>query len=268
MIKCFSYLLLLTLSLPLFAQSKMELKVEKHLLAQDTSKAIKQLNKYITKHDQEVSLYLMRAKIKIERGDLDPAMADLNTFCSLQPNCGEASFLKGQIRYLQGDYSGCLTHFDAAVGSKFEEQALVYKGLAYMWLYQSTHAQQTFDKALEKHPQSVELLYNASLLAYRSEKYDEANGYINRLLAVAPDDADARLTKALIQTKRKEYVASNLLLREMLKVDDENPSINYSIVVNYYHLDERDLACDYFRRARDQGHDQAQMAIRNYCKGR
>lgn len=263
-----SLLLFLLINVTVFAQSKTELKIQKHLSASDTSKALKKLNKYIDKNEKDAALYLTRAKIKIERGDLDPAMADLNTFCSLEPNCGEASFLKGKIRYLQGDYAGCLPHFDAAANSAFEEQALVYKGLAYMWLYQATHAKQTFDQALEKFPTSVELLYNASLLAYRSENYDDANGFINRLLAVAPDDADARLTKALIQTKRKEYVASNLLLREMIKVDSENPSLNYSIGVNYYHLDERDLACDYFRRARDQGHDQAQMAIRNYCKGR
>lgn len=268
MIRYTGLLLFLLVNFTVFAQSKAELKIEKYLTASDTSKALKKLNKYIEKNEKDAALYLTRAKIKIERGDLDPAMADLNTFCSLQPKCGEASFLKGKIRYLQGDYAGCLSHFDASINSDFEEPAMVYKGLAYMWLYQSTHAQQTFDKALEKFPESVDLLYNASLLAYRSEKYDDANGFINRLLAVDPNDADARLTKALIQTKRKEYVASNLLLREMLKVDDENPSINYSIGVNYYHLDERDLACDYFRRARDQGHDQAQMALRNYCKGR
>lgn len=252
----------------LFAQSKTELKVNKHLVAGDTAKALKKLNKGIDKFPNQSDLYLMRAKLKMQRNDLDPAMVDLNSYCSLNETCEEANFLKGKIRYQQGDYKGCITHFDGTKNTVFEEQSLVYKGLAYMWQYQQVYAENVFKEALQKFPNSTSALYNACLLAYRMEKYDYANELATKLLQLSPNDKDAQLSQALIFTKLKKYLESNLLLREMQKTDEKNPTINYSIGVNYYHLEERDLACDYFRRARDQGHDQAQMALRNYCKGR
>lgn len=260
--------LFLAFTSTLFAQSKTEQKVDKYLVAGDTAKALKKLNKYIDKLPNQSELYLKRAKIKMQRNDLDPAMVDLNSYCSLNETCAEANFLKGKIRYLQGDYVGCLAHFDGTKNTPFEEQSLVYKGLAYMWQYQQAYAENVFKEALKKFPNSTSALYNASLLAYRMEKYEYANELATRLLQLSPNDKDAQLSQALIFTKLKKYVESNLLLREMQKTDEKNPTINYSIGVNYYHLEERDLACDYFRRARDQGHDQAQMALRNYCKGR
>ena len=250
------------------AQTKSEIKVEKFLNAQDTAKAIKTLNKHLKKNPLNEVLYLRRAKIKIIRKDYDPAMADLNSYTSIATNHHEAEFLKGSIRFRQGDYAGALDHFEKVKLEPFEEQALVYTGLAYMWLYQQTYAEVTFKKTLKKYPNSTSALYNAAVQAYRMESYEYADGLIDRFLKIKPDDFDAQLTKSLILTKREKYIESNLLLREMLKTNNLNATINYSIGVNYYHLDERDLSCDYFRRARDLGHEAAKLSLRNYCKGR
>lgn len=264
----FLSLLFLSIFSASFAQSKYFMKVQQTLTEGDTSKAVKKLNKYIEKTPNDALLYKLRAEIKIARKDFDPAMLDLNSYCSLNPNCEDGEFLKGQLLYNLGDYSGCVSHFDLTKNSIYEESALVYKGLAYMWLYQYAHAERVFEQGISKFSKSKDLLYNASILAYRTENYDRAENYIDRFLEIAPTDFDGRLSKALIYTKQKKYIESNLILRELLKESETNPSVLYSIAVNYYHLNEFDMACNYFKQARNFGHEAAEMAIRKYCKGR
>lgn len=263
-----SALCFILLSITLQSQSKSELKIRQHLTQGDTSKALKKLNQSLAKNPNDALLYKLRAEVKINRKDFDAAMTDLKSYCALNSYCEDGQFLMGSMLYKMGDYANCISHLDQTKGSKYEASAMVFKGLAYMWLYQYAHAEQVFSEAIDKFPQSKDLCYNGAILAYRMEKFDLAERYIQQFLALSPKDFDGLLSKALIYTKQKKYIESNLILRDLLKEKNDHASALYSIAVNYYHLNEYDLACNYFRQARDLGHEAAQLSLKKYCRGR
>jgi len=260
--------LLLMVMSPCTAQQKALEKVSKYIAAGDTARALKLLNRQIEKQPAEAPLYLERAKIKLDRRDFDPAMIDLNTYCSLRETCGEASFLKGLILYRQGNYHGAIEHFSAFSREQESVTAWFYLGLSHMALQHYQVAVHSFEKAIQADPDDVKAWYNAGVCAFRNEDYAVADSLLSRAMEIAPTDTDVLLARALTLNKRADYPGSNTLLQQLLEIAPSNHSALYNIGVNYYSMDEWDLACDHWRQAEQAGSQAAEVAISDYCEGK
>jgi len=251
-----------------FAQSKYLIKVDKSLAASDTVKAIKQLNKYISKKPDQAELYLKRAKLKIERGDYDPAMVDLNSFCSLNRICGEAEYLKGIVRFKQHDYNGAIAHLSEHTKIRDHAQAWLYLALSHMWLQNYPLAINGFQKSLEIDQNQPLAYYNAGLASFYTDNFSNAAMFFGKALELSPNDTDIKIARANALMQQKLYAESNSLLREINIGDKNYPAALYNIGVNYFNLNEKDLACDYWVQAKEIGHLQAEDATARHCEKR
>ncbi|MFM8488218.1 MAG: tetratricopeptide repeat protein, partial [Bacteroidota bacterium] len=94
------------------------------------------------------------------------------------------------------------------VTGKFPNDALSWNnyGLAYLDLDEDEKAAVVFEKGLKADPSSFDLLYNAGITMNRLGRYRDAIPYFDRLIAVRPDDANARFTRAQILLNAKEPV--------------------------------------------------------------
>lgn len=257
---------LLLATLPCTAQQKVMEKVDQHLTSGDTAKALKTLNRGIKKYNTTAALYLQRARIKIDRKDYAPAMIDLNTFCSLNTTCDEAAFLKGLILYKQGNYHGAITHFSEYTRLGGPAIGWLYLGLSHMALQNYQVAVHSFEKAIAADPADVRSWYNAGLSAFRAEDYSAADSLLSGAMTVAPKDTDVLLACALTAHKQAEFTESNKLLLKLLDMAPSNHVALYNMGVNYYSMDERELACDYWTKATQAGNQAAQVAISEYCE--
>lgn len=246
-------------------QSKYLTKVEHVLQQGDTTKALTRLNKYIAKHPKEAELYLKRARMKIQRGDLDPAMVDLNSYCSLQKDCGKANLLKGIVRFKQGDFNGAIAFLSSYTQKNEDPEAWSYLAQSHMWLQNYPVAINGFRRAIQINPKDVSAMYNAGLSAYYGESYSLADSFFQAAELLAPDDLDIRLARGLSLLRKGDHVESNKVFRRFEKDQIYFDRALYNIGVNYYNLDEVDLACDYWTRAIEMGHLGAESSKKKYC---
>ena len=250
------------------AQSKYVVKVHKYLAAGDTVKAIKNLNKYISKKPELAELYLKRAKLKIDRGDYDPAMVDLNSFCSLNRICGEAEYLKGIVRFKQRDYNGAIAHLSEYTKIRDHAQAWFYLALSHMWLQNYPLAINGFQKSIQIDGNQPLAYYNAGLASFYTDNFSNAAMFFEKALELSPNDTDIKIARANALMQQKLYTESNALLREISIGDKNYPAALYNIGVNYFNLNEKDLACDYWVQAKEIGHLQAEDATERHCEKR
>ncbi|MEX2595787.1 MAG: tetratricopeptide repeat protein [Salibacteraceae bacterium] len=262
----FIFLLCALLVAPeLWSQSKYIKRVDKQLTKGDTSKAIKKLNKFIDKSPESAELYMKRALLKIERGDLDPAMVDLNNYCHVNKSCGKANYYKGIIRYKQNDYNGAIDHLSKYTLVTEDANAWFHLGISHMRLQNYPLAINAFERSIKIDNQQALSYYNAGLAAFYSDQFSQADGFFEKAIELLPADSDFKIAKANALLKLNSFAEGNKLLRTIDPADRNYPSALYNIAVNYYHLNERDLACDYWRQARDVGHTNAADAISRYC---
>lgn len=259
-------ILFMLLGLELSAQSKYLARAERKLAKGDTVKAIKKLNKYIEKHPKDADIYLMRAKLKVERGDYDPAMVDLNNYCSLIPACIEATYWKGIARYKQHDYNGAIEHLSAYTSNFKSAEAWVYLGLSHMWLQHYELAMNAFQRSLELDPTQVTAYYNAGVSAFRIGRAEQAISYLKRAHEHAPDDTDITLALSNSLTLAEGFKESIALLKQ---IDANSPAYTkavYNIAVNYYRMDDVVEACNWWQKAKEAGHLNAEDSIKRYCE--
>ncbi len=250
------------------AQSKYAQKVDKYLSTGDTAKALKKLNKFIAKKPESTDLYLKRAKLKMERGDYDPAMVDLNSVCSLNRICGEAEYLKGLVRFKQHDYNGAIAHLSEYTKMKDHAPAWFYLALSHMWLQNYPLAINGFQKSIDIDGNQPLAYYNAGLASFYSDNFANADLLFAKALELTPNDSDIKIARANALMQLKKFAESNTLLREV-GMEDKNYRIAlFNIGVNYFSLNEKDLACDYWVQAKELGHLQAEDATERHCEKR
>ncbi|MEZ4721929.1 MAG: tetratricopeptide repeat protein [Flavobacteriales bacterium] len=263
------FLLFIALTHLTLAQDKVDKKILKYFVKGDTAKAIAYLNKHIQKKPESAELYLKRARIKIQRGDLDPAMVDLNSFCSINKSCGEASYLKGLIRYRQKDYNGAISHL-SDYSRVFDKDAngWLYLGLSHLQLKNFQLAINAFERTLQINAKQYQAAYNAGLCAYNNEDFELAVRYFTMAIDIKPNDISPQIGLALAQTAMAKYTESNQTLNIALALDAQNAPVLYNMGVNFYNLDQLNKACEQWKKAAALSNLAAESALERYCEGK
>jgi tetratricopeptide (TPR) repeat protein len=187
--------------------------------------------------------YVERGNVRLERGENDQAIADLNEALKLDPKAALAYADRGIGEYWKGDYAAAAA--DAAKALSIDSQqpvaynvqgllaehdhqtqkaieaytrsydvghmsfALVRRGHLYLQLNDFEHALADSDAALRNYdhePQALEL--RVSILQAQG-KYAEALDAADKYAAVAPDIADSHLARgnALLMLRRRDEAA-------------------------------------------------------------
>jgi tetratricopeptide (TPR) repeat protein len=105
-------------------------------------------------------------------------------------------------------------------------------------------------KALEAHPDDLDLLYDTAMVAEKIDKIDVAEARLKRLIELAPDNAQAlnALGYTLVdRTSRAEE--GYALIEKALKLAPEDPFIQDSMGWALYRMGKLDDAETYLRRA-------------------
>lgn len=247
------------------AQTRHLKKVNKYLDQNDTVAAMKQLNKMIAKHSVEAALYLKRAQLKISRGDLSPALIDLNSFCTYNQTCGEALFLKGLICYRQQNYHAAIGHLSDYSRKHDDPNGWIYLGLSHLNLSNFEVAQNAFSKALENEPGNFNAHYNAGLAAYKQGEFKKSLDYFSAATNLFPASVDAWIGLGLSYTAQASFEASNKALRQAIAIEPNHGAALYNIGVNYHGMDDHESACSYWTRAKEAQSQAALVALERYC---
>lgn len=178
----------------------------------------------------------------------------------LYPNQGLFMFYLAKSSFLSGAYQEALQQLERTelmAGEQLDLQAEVYclRGRTFAKLHREDMAYQAFDEALAIQPDHLQTLsaYSA-LLANQSENWGKALKLAEKAIQQAPKNLDIQGNYAWILYQQKNYKESRRWFEQALSNGgDRSPLIleRYGDVL--YHLDETDIAVEYWQRALNSG---------------
>ena len=188
--------------------------------------------------------YNLIGTTRMTMGQTDAAIAAFRAALSLEPGFVIAQTNLGSALVAKGDYAGAGTVLDAV--------AVQHPGDRFLALgrYRLALAQgRTGDaiaqalKADTEDPGKALYLVLAAQAADRAQQTDAAKGYLQRALAVAPDDAAAVAMMNLILQLAGDYDQAGVTLRQALAVAPDNTDFleTYAQVLGLLHQFEPGL---------------------------
>jgi cellulose synthase operon protein C len=158
------------------------------------------------------------------RGDLARADAILSESLSRAPNNSEVLSALGRIRLRQQDWVG------AQDVAELLKQLGDRSGVSDQILGAALLGQHKFDKSIEtlKHaysatPEAVRPLYPLVTAYVRAGNRDEAEAFLNSVLAASPDNADAHVLLGLLHATKDEPEQAVAAYRMAIERQPENP---------------------------------------------
>jgi len=187
-------------------------------VSDDPEAQLNNLDAAIAKYKQEASLYTRRAKVLLQKGEHEKALADVNEAIALDERDMTNLFLKAQVLRAMGKYKESLPFALQAERNSYQSAALyILLSDLYLHLQQPQKASEVVKKALELAPESAYALYFKGRVAAATR--DTAHAVTNYKLALKkePAFAEARRDLAGALVNRKLYDEARLQLQTALK---------------------------------------------------
>lgn len=181
-------------------------------------------------------------------------------------SCGESSSTEGDNYYNNEQYEEAIVAYANFLESKPKNiKALYNKGRAHEELEEFEDAEKNFKAALEHDPKNIQVLLSLSNLYQKKENPTLALMYADNAVEIPGAPAMAYFLKA-----RAMHRLGNVdeAMREYNVAVKMSPKFGQAF---YYRgmlnaaTDNNQQACDDFRMALENGHEQAREAVQDYC---
>jgi tetratricopeptide (TPR) repeat protein len=139
----------------------------------------------------------------VDHCDSEDLTASLQKVLELYPNHAPAHHDLGGAYYQNGDNENALTHYEKAV--EIDPDNVIYqKSLAdfyYSVAGRVENALEIYFKVLDQQPQNLEVLQMVGHINVALQKFDDAEEYYKRVLAIDPGNQDAALLLDKLQNR-------------------------------------------------------------------
>jgi tetratricopeptide (TPR) repeat protein len=166
-------------------------------------------------------------------GDLDRAVAALDTMLAYEPTYGEAWFDRGLIHQRAGKLEMALADYAAAIRwGPPQAEPHFNRGQILALLGRSDNALAEYDRALVLDPDRLEARLNRALLLYQRGDFAAAAGDVSHALRRAPSDARLLCLDGLLRMEEGDPDAAFILFSRAIEADPSlpDPRANRAIV--------------------------------------
>ncbi len=209
----------------------------------DRGDSVTALDQYLQTVKLDPSFYkahVMAGFIYKDRGNLSQAKQHLQTAIKIVPHLADAHYLLGAIAAIENQEELMRSHFAASLahdpqqeqiyrefsfaefqlGRPLEAIAIAQQGLTYFpenlpllqylgnfYLYSKHYeeASQTYRKALQQEPNSVDLLYNLAICCTILLRYAEGQEALQKILAIDPNHVMAHFERGILLLQQGDY---------------------------------------------------------------
>lgn len=199
--------------------------------------------------------YSNRAVSREALGDLALAKADFDMALKVDPKHVTAYYNLAIVHYLEGDYAAAVKHLEQAtqlapddsdswfqlglaydrlgdldrtilafsrvieIEQGFDDEAFLWRGLAYLEKGQFTSAEADFSNAIAKGLRTRDTLFYRGLARYYLQRDAEALVDFDDALAYAPKDAESYYYKSYIYARRGDQDKARAAAQKALELD-------------------------------------------------
>ncbi|MBS1557974.1 MAG: tetratricopeptide repeat protein [Bacteroidetes bacterium] len=230
--------------------------------AQFYSKILSHLKKEDPHHNP---LLYKRALSYYRLQDADRALKDINAYLEKNTDSSKAYLLRALINQLQGDEEKLLPDVDQAIRLGNNNPQLL-RWRAMLWLGQGDFAaaQKEFSH-LKKFSDDPELETNLAMAYHALNHTDSALICINKAIELDPNFLGAYLYGASFLIDAEHYTEALDYLSAGLKIDPKNGTLWFYKGVTLTELKRTDEACRCFRKALNNGEEDAIDYLKENC---
>lgn len=245
--------------------------------------------------------HLEKSRAAYAAEDYDLALAHADSALTLDGNIPGGLKHRGDIKQRQNNLHGALMDYTKAERlDKNDPRLYVSRSAVYVTEGRLKEAFRDTDKALKLDPTDADALYNRACASYLGQQNDAALRDLERSLKVRPDNADALFLRGVVKGELfKEdagladiqaamainpklvgaRMSAAVLLFEMeryaeaidaftMVIDEDELDLmeaHYYRADCHYNMDNKDAACDDWRKSATLGDKDASFIVRNYC---
>jgi tetratricopeptide (TPR) repeat protein len=112
--------------------------------------------------------------------------------------------------------AGCVFSLALAIASPAVAQSLVTRADLAWTTGNHTLAESLYRSCLAENPRDATALHRLAILSMRHARYEESEGLLDRLLAIAPTDTEAHVTRARLLAARGDLGAARAIVDSIL----------------------------------------------------
>jgi tetratricopeptide (TPR) repeat protein/V8-like Glu-specific endopeptidase len=158
----------------------------------DYQGALAELNRSISANPKKAAAYFMRSNIYQVLGDRPQVLSDLNKAIELDTKNASAYYLRGNILYANQNYKGALADFDRTVilDPKYT-QAYLLRAIVYQVQGDLLGAQSAYTKMIEIDPQNTLAYQNRAGIKAQLNNFPGAIEDFSQIIKIAPENISA-----------------------------------------------------------------------------
>lgn len=181
--------------------------------------------------EERKAVYLEKAKVSMEAGDLDKARIELKNVLQIDPKDAEAYYQLGMVFEQQGDYRKAFGNYQKAAELDADLLANQAKlGRFYLLLVNNVDkAQEKIDLILSKEPKNSDGLLLKSAVMLRGNNVDEAITIVEDVISQNPSHVESATFLASLYAKEKKLTNAINVLDKALKINKNNQQLNKSL---------------------------------------
>ena len=193
------------------------------LQKEDVDGAIADMTKAIELNPRHVDAFFIRGQCLLLKGDRDRALLDYDKVIELAPTARGVEGVynnRSVIRLSKGDAEGALQDAQKAIElNPNYADGFSNRGLTRSILGDQAGAASDYDKALELNPNLPAVYVNRGILRFERQNFEGAMTDFNRALALAPNVATTYVARAVLHTLAGEVDLALADLKKALALD-------------------------------------------------
>lgn len=140
-----------------------------------------------------------------ELGDYDSAKKNLTRTLEKFPTSYEARFNLGTLLLDCKDYQNARLELEKALELRKSAEVLLNLGNVYTKTHAYDKAEACFLELLERDPKDIKTLFSMAVLLHERLELNSAEEYLNEILLIDPNNADAHSSLGFIALQREDY---------------------------------------------------------------
>ncbi len=174
--------------------------------AQNRQLGLDVMQRLVDLHQDSPEAYFALAHLAVRQDDLERADKAIDRVLALRPNSEEAATFKVRVLMSRKESTQAQAYFEQFLAAHPKASAFRLSYARYLVeLKQWDKALVQFKRVTKERPQDAEALYAAGLLALQTNELGEAEGFLERNLALQPDNDQARLYLGQVAEERKRF---------------------------------------------------------------
>lgn len=269
--RAFILLISIPLALTCFGQSpaKQLAECQKLYDAKSYPAALEKINSLIANHDTIAQAFKLRGDIRQRLDDLEGALDDYKASKDLDNDNPRLFVSRSAARITMGNYNGAIRDLERALKLDPTDSDAQFNLACTKYITEDYKgAMQDIAATLDLNPEHANAYFLRGLI--KGEEYQEAEGLldIEKALTLDPEIQGGKMSAAILLFELGEYEQAIERFTELLKtVDaDDRAAVHYYRADCYYNLDNKEKACEDFRRSARFGDPDAPIVVSQYCE--